>query len=142
MTSLHEQQADEKRPTTIGMAWNRIWEMVRPIRQVNSKVGKNNKQGRSNVHEIVTYMKTCGMDPENVELRRSILGGVHVTFNFDDDDTIESSESSNSLSSQDHPVLQSSNKKGQERSTRMKRQKVQPLIGIDIQDPLLREWAK
>lgn len=143
MTSLYEQQQEEKRPTTIGMAWNRVWEKVRPSCQANSggnKIIGKNKHGRNNVHEIVAYLKTCGMDPEKVEIRRSTLGGVHVTFYFDDDTTTSSDSSSVSGRSQDDPVLY--NSKGQERSTSMKRQKAQALIGIDIQDRLLREWAK
>ena len=112
-------------------------------------MGNKMHGGRMNIHEIVAYLKTCGMDPENFELRRSNLGGVHVTFYFDDDDTIESTDSSSSGSetSQDDHLCNKKSKPQQQGPPpsiwKLPTYKSSPpaSVGVENQNRLLREWA-
>ena len=108
--------------------------------QIGNK--KHGGSGHMNTHKIVAYLKTCGMDPENVELHRSNLGGVHGTFYFDDD-TIESTDSSTgSERSQDDHLYNSSKEQPGPPPSIWKLHKSPALVGIKNQNNrLLREWA-
>ena len=109
---------------------------------------RSSSKCRNDINEIVAYLKAFEIDTDKVELRRSTLGGFHVTFNFNEDETetevttdssTAEAEASESSEEEDAPLLR---RRHRRTTTYRDDNKSQAVIAIETQHRLLREWNR